>query len=114
LVHSISRDELERHGKSASYVARALNERFAGATVFSDAPLFDGRWVDRLYQQVGINRLWQLADTDRAFAFVEPKDRLALKIALLGEPPHRADADAAIYANAYLQIRSRQAAIASA
>lgn len=108
-VHGIPRTALHA-GRSLSYVARVLNERFAGETLFSDAPAQDSWWIDRLYQEAGTIRHWKLEDADKALGLMlrTREDRTYLNLILESSRKHRADEDAFLLARAYLELRSRQ------
>ena len=49
-LHGISREQLRREGKPVHLVADELNRLCAGATLYSDAPAWDGEWVRTLFR----------------------------------------------------------------
>jgi hypothetical protein len=63
-VHGISREELVAGGKSPLWVARRMNEQLAGKVVYTDAPRFDGRWLNRLFDACNLEPDFTLADSD--------------------------------------------------
>lgn len=90
-------------------MARALNKLFLAQALFSDAPEFNGRWIDRLYSQVGISRAWRLEDSDMAIgSIMRPEYRTWLNIVLDDPRPHRADGDAKALAILYMELRRRR------
>ena len=53
-IHHITRDTLLRHGRSAHDVARQLNERLQGLTLYSDAWAHDYPWLAALFDEAGL------------------------------------------------------------
>ncbi|HXG68392.1 MAG TPA: hypothetical protein VNO70_25075 [Blastocatellia bacterium] len=52
-VHGISREELLLHGKPPSFICARMNQQLTGKVVYTDAPLFDGAWLSRLFSACG-------------------------------------------------------------
>ncbi|MDQ8023890.1 MAG: hypothetical protein REI94_18770 [Moraxellaceae bacterium] len=50
-VHGIPRETVMAHGRDAHEVARMLNERLRGLTVYSDAWYHDFAWLNVLYEE---------------------------------------------------------------
>lgn len=50
-VHGITLETLEHEGKDARMVARRLAEALGSGPVYSDAPSYDGHWLDMLLDQ---------------------------------------------------------------
>ncbi|WP_201098738.1 hypothetical protein [Thiocystis minor] len=48
-LHGISRARLLAEGKSPMWVCRRLNEQLAGRMVYTDAPEYDGVWLNELF-----------------------------------------------------------------
>lgn len=53
LVHGIDRERLQRNGWPPEYVATRLIQDLAGKTIYTDAPDYDARWVERLFAAIG-------------------------------------------------------------
>lgn len=51
-VHHLSRNFLYENGKPPEYVAEKINSALKGKIIYTDAPDFDGFWVDRLFNAV--------------------------------------------------------------
>lgn len=95
-LHGLDRARLEREGVAPKEVCRALNEAFAGAEVYSDAPDWDGFWLFRLFSAAGVRQGFALRD----FAWLmRPLPRahepaILARAACLAPRRHRAAADA--------------------
>ena len=48
-LHGITRETALRHGRPAAEVARELNRRLRGRTVYSDGWAHDYAWLNRLF-----------------------------------------------------------------
>jgi hypothetical protein len=66
-MHGLSREEITRDGLPADHVARLLNEALSGAVAHSDAPAFDGFWLERLFAASGVEMEFRLAHFDSLF-----------------------------------------------
>ncbi len=53
LVHGLDRDHLVRQGHPVAVVATRLADDLKGTLAFSDAPEFDGGWLETLYRAIG-------------------------------------------------------------
>jgi len=53
LVHGLDRERLMRNGHPVADVAARLSEKLGGGLAFSDAPDFDGGWLQTLFSAVG-------------------------------------------------------------
>ncbi len=73
-IHGIPRGRLLREGVPARVVADELDRRVAGLAVHSDAPGFDGEWLDALYRSAGRPRRFRLLDEAQAYAVLAPPD----------------------------------------
>ena len=98
-IHGIERDVLLRHGRSAAEVAREINERLRGQTVYCDSWYHDFNWLSRLYDAAGTSPSFHLEDL-RALLNQEQTDNWrATKESVLNEfnlPRHRASNDARV------------------
>ena len=59
-THGLSRSVITRVGLSAKEVVSRLDNDLINQEVFSDAPEWDGYWLDRLYNAAQKNRRWAL------------------------------------------------------
>ena len=48
-VHGISRPELLLHGKSPDWICNLMNQQLTGQVVYTDNPVYDGRWLEELF-----------------------------------------------------------------
>jgi len=110
-VHHIDRAALVQHGRDVVDVARLLNERLRGRTVFSDGWAHDYPWLSALYEAAGLQPSFKL---DSLRSLLSEQQALEWHATLqevscdLKAPRHRASADARL-----LQLtlqRVRQAA----
>jgi len=111
-VHGVSRTLLARHGRSASEVAGALNERLGGRIVYCDAWGHDYPWLAKLFDAAGrrpafrLEHLHRLLDDRDAPRFAQFKQALAAE---QGRLRHRASTDARVLQNAWRQTMARPA-----
>lgn len=92
-IHNIKRMDCVANGLHVIEVANRLNSQLRGEVVYTDAPAFDGFWLDRLFQAAGVERLFDVSNIDyylydNGFDFVKwrsVRSRITLK--------HRAMAD---------------------
>lgn len=59
-VHGISRMVIERAGITACEATTRLDHFLKYKEIYSDAPEWDGYWLDRLYSSVNKKREWRL------------------------------------------------------
>ncbi len=59
-LHGISREELNRHGKSVAEVANFLNSWLAGQVVYSDAWGNDSSWLALLFEYANVGQRFKL------------------------------------------------------
>jgi len=109
-IHGISRDDLEREGRALSDVGDILDEQFRDGVVLSDAPVWDSRWINALYDELGRQRHWRIGSAIAVLrAMAETPADLHWLSQHLDEPrPHRAEADARLLAQACLQLRRQR------
>jgi len=75
-VHGISQQELIEKGLPAWHLARRMNEALAGKTLHSDAPEYDGFWLERLFEHHNEEPQFTLRHFDALFPRLSP-DRVA-------------------------------------
>ena len=98
-MHGISRSLLQRHGRSAHEVARELNHRLAGRTVYCDNWAHDYAWLARLFESADISpafklrHLRELMSEAGAEHFDETRESVARNLQLRR---HRASSDARV------------------
>lgn len=109
-VHQIRRESIERHGRNVHEVARLLNERLGGMTVYSDGWANDYPWIGALYEEADLSpsfrleTLRALLNEDEARAWHDTKQRVRDELAL---PRHRASADARVLQLTLQRLRNR-------
>lgn len=107
-AHGIARETLYMHGRSVGEVARALNERLRGRTVYSDAWGNDGSWLALLFDAAGVRQRFRieslraLMSEDQASVWHPIKQRVAAELPLTR---HRASADARILQMTFVRTR---------
>src|SRR5262249_50334073 len=52
-IHGIARPELVAHGLAPPAVCDRMIDQLAGKTIYTDAPRFDGAWLDALFSACG-------------------------------------------------------------
>lgn len=109
-VHGIRRCWLDQYGLPALEVAEAMNRVFGTGVVFSDAPAWEEMWTRRLYDAVGVRRTWRIGDAIPLLRATAPSkdDNHWLTFHLLDTRLHRADADALVLADGYVEMRRRR------
>jgi hypothetical protein len=109
-VHGVTRDMLERHGRSVQDVATALNERLQGRVVYCDGWGHDYPWLAKLYDAADrqpafrLEHMHRLLDDADAPRFAQIKHTLATE---QGRLRHRASTDARVLQNAWRQTMAR-------
>ncbi|MDT8992373.1 hypothetical protein RQP54_15985 [Curvibacter sp. APW13] len=108
-VHGIQRELLHTHGRPALEVAKALNERLAGMTVYSDGWANDYSWIGLLFDaaelqpRFKLENLRRLLSEDEAGRWHSVKDQVCAECAITR---HRASADARLLQLTVLRLRS--------
>lgn len=108
-VHHITREQLMQHGRSPRDIAKALNARLRGLTVYSDAWAHDYTWLGRLYESAGfspsykLDNLRAILSEEEAANWHEVKRRVA---ATMGLQRHRASADARLLQQTVAAMRA--------
>ena len=100
-IHNIPRSDLDQAPEAASVVREVL-ERFHAATACSDAPEYDGRWLQVLFDTAGdtaprLNDFHQLLNTEFSGLALDRTYEWLSRTPL----PHRAGPDAERLALAY-------------
>lgn len=110
-VHGIRRCWLNQYGRPALEVADAMNSVFGNGVVFSDAPQFEAKWTRRLYDAVGLRRTWRIGDAIPLLRATAPSksDNSWLSAHLEDTRLHRADLDALVLAEGYVEMQRRRA-----
>lgn len=82
-IHGLSRSLITRTGIACYEAVCRLDGNMANQDVYSDAPEWDGYWLDRLYSVVEKKRTWTLKKLNLFYTELETESM-----------PHRALADA--------------------
>ncbi|MGY4829870.1 3'-5' exonuclease [Sphaerotilaceae bacterium SBD11-9] len=112
-VHHIPRETLQQHGREVHEVARTLNERLRGQTVYSDGWAHDYPWLATLYEEAEmvpsfkLDSLRTLLSEGEARAWQSTKQLVSR--AMPGQR-HRASADARLLQSTLMRLRHGQAA----
>jgi len=72
MVHGLSRMHLSYHGQPPISVAERMNAVLEGATVYTDAPDFDGFWVRRLMEACKLEMTFYFADINTLLKEILP------------------------------------------
>jgi hypothetical protein len=108
-THGISRETLLDHGKDVVEVARQLNERLRGQTVYTDAWGHDFSWLNKLYNAANLPRKFKL---ESIASLLSPAQMDAWNVAKnevqasLDQGRHRASIDAKIIQLTYLKTQT--------
>ena len=65
VLHGISRELLQTHGRPARWMAEQINARLRGQTVYCDGWGHDYPWLARLYDAAGLQPSFRLDDLRR-------------------------------------------------
>lgn len=107
-VHHIDRDTLARHGRPVDEVARLLNERLRGQTLFSDGWAHDFPWLGALFEEAGTVPLFRLdslrsqLSEDEADRWQPAKDEVSRACS---RARHRASVDAWLLQQTWMKVR---------
>jgi hypothetical protein len=114
VVHNITREQLQQHGRPALEVAEALNDWLEGQVVYSDAWAHDYTWLNRLFDAADrtphfkLDNLRALLSDAEAATWHDLKRQVATGMTL---ERHRASSDARLLQSTLLAVR-QQAALA--
>jgi hypothetical protein len=99
-VHGIDQATLEREGRDPGEAARWLNGILGDGTAYSDAPRFDGPWLEMIHAISGVPATYSVKDVAVAFAETSELGYHTAEKARRrwGDKPHRAEADALLWA----------------
>ena len=107
-VHGITRPFLEKNGRPATEVARALNRLVGSHTVYTDAWSVDVRWITLLfytagiYQEFKVSALENILSENQMNIWHDTKSRVQ---AGMGLRRHRASSDAYVIQETYAQTQ---------
>jgi len=107
-LHGISREQLERHGRSREWVAQEMNRRLAGQTVYTDSWAFDYSWLAKLYDSVDLQPHFKLDDLRRLLNEDEARRFGDIKQQIRDEAHlrrHRASADAKLLQMTLMRVK---------
>ena len=111
-MHGISRDTLMRYGRAPVEVARELNARLFGETLYSDGWGNDFAWLGKLFDEAGlvarfrVESLRSLLNDAQAASWHATKADVA---ADARSTRHRASADAQVLQRALVRIKGIRA-----
>lgn len=109
-IHNISLNHLKDNGLIGFDVCNKLNSLLNGTTIFSDAPDFDSMWINILFNEWKIERLFDIRgiyEADIKFRNVSYKEVRMLKEKIAKEnnlTQHRASDDAFIISHMIKEI----------
>lgn len=98
-VHGITREECIANGLHVVDAANRLNSQLAGCLVISDAAGHDKNWIDMIYEEADIERLFRIIDLrDYIFATGQHPNKIKgyKNVKSRRNVPHRADDDCRI------------------
>ena len=107
-VHHISRQAALQHGKPAADVARLLNQRLDGQTVYSDGWAHDYPWLGSLFEAAGLTPTFKLDNLRALLSDQEANHWHVVKRQVSRElhlERHRASADAKLLQMTLLRLR---------
>lgn len=107
-LHGISRELLQRKGRSAAWVAGELNQRLAGQTVYCDGWAHDYSWLARLFDAAELLPAFRLQDlrvllSEQEAVRWQDTTRQVRQEQRLGR--HRASADALVLQLSLLRVK---------
>ena len=108
-VHGISQKMLATHGRSVQEVARQLNDRLRGRTLYTDAWLHDYTWLATLYEAADCTPSFKLDDLRSLLTEVEAAHWSVVKRQVTTElrlQRHRASSDARILQSTLIRLRA--------
>jgi hypothetical protein len=112
-VHHISQETVRVLGRDAREVARLLNDRLRGLTLYCDGWAHDYAWLNTLFEAVGMQPSFKLDNlrgllTEReATDWADAKQQIAAE---MGLRRHRASSDAKLLQRTLMRLRMGAAA----
>lgn len=109
-LHGLSREKLNAAGKSVKSVALAFNAFMNGLTVYSDAWVVDGPWINHLFFTAGVKPRFKVSSIEHIMSeaqfeiWDDTKAQLANEI---DSTRHRASQDAWLIQQTYAATRAR-------
>lgn len=106
-VHGIPQEKLHKEGIEAHEAARFLNDTLGGYILLTDAPAYDGMWLQRLFDAAGVDPTFMLRDYKAVFGQVcrlrtaDEINEVHAKVQKLFTYNHRAEKDA-LFLTAFL------------
>ena len=107
-VHHIRRELLMQHGRDVREVARTLNDRLRGQTVFSDGWAHDYPWLAALYEEAELVPSFKLESLRGLLTEEEASQWAATRQAVMSEHKverHRASTDARLLQTTLKRLR---------
>lgn len=108
-MHGISRQLVERRGRSPKEICTELNQFIGAITAYSDAWTHDSPWLNRLFFAARINPIFHLSPIEmisteaQLLTWDATKKRLAKQLDI---KRHRASGDAYLIQQTYLYTRN--------
>lgn len=108
-LHGISRDMLRKRGAPVFEVCRALNERLAGKTVYSDGWVVDYPWMITLFEGAAMRMNFKISPLENILSEAQMirwhAAQTVLRTKLSGKR-HRASTDAELIQQVFLHTRN--------
>ncbi len=111
-LHQISHENLLTHGRSVQEVAKHLNDKFIGQTVYSDGWLHDFTWLHSLFNEAEMTPHFKLKDLQTILTPFQQATWHEAKQSVLNElqlSRHRASADATVLQMTWLKTARGEA-----
>jgi len=108
-VHGIAREVLLQHGRPTQEVAKELNRRLQGLTMYSDAWYHDYNWLSRLFDAADASPKFKLEDLRQLLNPHELAQWDAMKAQVIQDlqlSRHRASNDARVLQQTLKRVRS--------
>lgn len=107
-LHGLTRELLQRHGKSAAEVAALLNQHLRGATIYCDSWAHDYAWLAILFDAAGLQPAFKLRHLHELLDDVDASqwDQACASVRqTLNVGRHRASADARVLQLAWGRVK---------
>ncbi len=107
-LHHITRENLQRHGKPLTRVAKDLNRMLSGATVYTDGWSVDKPWITRLFTEAAVSRNFFVSPLELILTEAQMDIWHATKeelVSTLDLSRHRASTDAFIVQETFVRTR---------